>query len=122
MPAMGGGRGGGLMVPRGGMGRRSSCYPGGPGGGGIPPSVHKAGRRASSRSEAGIGFFPGLLGGGKNQVIWHLFYARIVVLIVQQYAIYRVIPLQIKLQYIWCFMRNYSNKSYIKTFHITNYV
>ena len=70
MPAMGGGRGGGLMVPRGGMGRRSSCYPGGPGGG-IPPSVHKAGRRASSRSEAGIGLFPGLLGGGKNQVIIH---------------------------------------------------
>ena len=67
MPAMGGGRGGGLMVPRGGMGRRSSCYPGGTGGG-IPPSVHKAGRRASSRSEAGIGLFPGLLGGGKNQV------------------------------------------------------
>ena len=71
MPAMGGGRGGGLMVPRGGMGRRSSCYPGGPGGG-IPPSVHKAGRRASSRSEAGIGLFPGLLGGGKNQVIMYI--------------------------------------------------
>ena len=69
MPAMGGRGGGGLMVPRGGMGRRSSCYPGGSGGG-IPPSVHKAGRRASSRSEAGIGLFPGLLGGGgKNQVI-----------------------------------------------------
>ena len=60
MPAMGG-RGGGLMVPRGGMGRRSSCYPGG----GIP-SVHSTGRRASSRSEAGIGIFPGLLGGSKN--------------------------------------------------------
>ena len=77
MPAMGGRGGGGLMVPRGGMGRRSSCYPGGSGGG-IPPSVHKAGRRASSRSEAGIGLFPGLLGGGgKNQVIvpkyfWYL--------------------------------------------------
>ena len=61
MPAMGGRGGGGLMVPRGGMGRRSSCYPGG----GIP-SVHSTGRRASSRSEAGIGIFPGLLGGSKN--------------------------------------------------------
>ena len=72
MPAMGG-RGGGLMVPRGGMGRRSSCYPGGSGPG-IPPSVHKAGRRASSRSEAGIGLFPGLLGGGgKNQVLDYFF-------------------------------------------------
>ena len=61
MPAMGG-RGGGLMVPRGGMGRRSSCYPGGSGMG--VPSVHSTARRASSRSEAGIGLFPGLLGGG----------------------------------------------------------
>ena len=61
MPAMGGRGGGGLMVPRGGMGRRSSCYPGG----GIP-SVHSTGRRASSRSEAGIGIFPGILGGSKN--------------------------------------------------------
>ena len=58
---MGGRGGGGLMVPRGGMGRRSSCYPGG----GIP-SVHSTGRRASSRSEAGIGIFPGILGGSKN--------------------------------------------------------
>ena len=65
MPAMGG-RGGGLMVPRGGMGRRSSCYPGGSGMG--VPSVHSTARRASSRSEAGIGLFPGLLvgGGSKN--------------------------------------------------------
>ena len=61
MPAMGGRGGGGLMVPRGGMGRRSSCYPGG----GIP-SAHSTGRRASSRSEAGIGIFPGLLGGSKH--------------------------------------------------------
>lgn len=47
------------MVPRGGMGRRSSCHPGGMG---IPPSVHQTSRRASSRSEAGIGLFPGLIG------------------------------------------------------------
>ena len=65
MPAMGG-RGGGLMVPRGGMGRRSSCYPGGSGGMGVP-SVHSNARRASSRSEAGIGLFPGLLGGGGSK-------------------------------------------------------
>ena len=71
MPAMGG-RGGGLMVPRGGMGRRSSCYPGGSGMGG--PAVHSTARRASSRSEAGIGLFPGMLvvGGSKNPKVCNL--------------------------------------------------
>ena len=86
MPAMGG-RGGGLMVPRGGMGRRSSCYPGGSGPG-IPPSVHKAGRRASSRSEAGIGLFPGLLGGGgKNQVLDSFFVQMAICINIVKYLI-----------------------------------
>ena len=93
MPAMGGRGGGGLMVPRGGMGRRSSCYPGGSGGG-IPPSVHKAGRRASSRSEAGIGLFPGLLGGGgKNQVK-----RPIIFLIFKKYSYYSWLSIYYRVQ------------------------
>ena len=52
------------MVPRGGMGRRSSCHPGGMGMG-VVPSVH-ANRRASTRSE-GVGLFPGLIGGGSTK-------------------------------------------------------
>ena len=63
MPAMGGRGGGGLMVQRGG--RRASCVPGGPGMG--MSTVQAAARRASSRSEAGISLFPGLLGGKVQQ-------------------------------------------------------
>ena len=69
MPPMAGRSGGRLMVP--GGGRRSSCHPGGMG---MGASIHSAARRASSRSEQGIGLFPNLLGGGNTKKVFMQFY------------------------------------------------